>query len=172
MNRHLNDEEIAAWTIGEAAAETREHAAGCARCREEVEGLERAFRQFRDSGERWSEHWRTATPLRRPAPLWSWRSLAAAGGLVSAAFVLMLLAHHPAAPKADDEPFVAIPYVAPLAPYERATVVRMEVATTALKAAGFDVHGPELGGSITADVLMGQDGRVHAIRPVSKGERQ
>jgi hypothetical protein len=67
---------------------------------------------------------------------------------------------------AREEPFVEIPYVAPLAPYERSSVMRMDVPVGALIAAGFEIHTAESGGTVRADVLVGQDGRAHAIRPV------
>ena len=63
------------------------------------------------------------------------------------------------------------PYVAPLAPYERAEVVRMDVSVAALRAAGLDVHVPDTGATVLADLVLGQDGRAHAIRLVSEKER-
>jgi hypothetical protein len=65
---------------------------------------------------------------------------------------------------AAEQPFVEIPYVAPLAPYERASVVRMDVSVDALVASGFQLQGQRPGNSVMADVLVGQDGRAHAIR--------
>ena len=59
-----------------------------------------------------------------------------------------------------------IPYVAPLAPYERVRMLRMDVPVTALIAAGFEVHAHDTGAVVTADVLFGQDGRAYAIRRV------
>jgi hypothetical protein len=64
---------------------------------------------------------------------------------------------------AESEQFVMVPYVVPLAPYERTEVLRMKVSLSALQALGFQVHTPETGGSVAADVLCGQDGRVVAI---------
>ena len=61
-----------------------------------------------------------------------------------------------------------IPYVAPLAPYERTQVVRMSVPVTALIAAGFEVHARDIGAAVRADVLIGQDGRAYAIRRVPR----
>lgn len=69
----------------------------------------------------------------------------------------------PAQTDAESEQFVAVPYVVPPAPYERTEVVRMQVSLSALRALGFQVHTPETGGSVAADVLCGQDGRVVAI---------
>jgi hypothetical protein len=65
-----------------------------------------------------------------------------------------------------DRPFLQIPYVTPRAPYERAEVMRMTVPLTALIAAGFEVHTAEVGATVSADVLVGQDGRALAIRLV------
>ncbi len=72
-------------------------------------------------------------------------------------------------PRAAEAPFMEIPYVTPLAPYERIEVKRMDLPVSALIAAGFDVlHAPDTGASLRADVLFGQDGRAHAIRIVTK----
>jgi hypothetical protein len=43
----------------------------------------------------------------------------------------------------------------------------MEMPAAALIAAGFEVHAPDAGAAVTADVLVGQDGRAHANRLVS-----
>jgi hypothetical protein len=61
------------------------------------------------------------------------------------------------------EQFTAVPYVVPLAPYERVEVVRMQVSLAALTSLGFEVHGPDVSGSVMADVECGEDGRVVAI---------
>jgi hypothetical protein len=61
------------------------------------------------------------------------------------------------------EQFMAVPYVVQPAPWERTEVVRMQVSLSALQALGFQVHTAETGGSVTADVLCGQDGRVVAV---------
>ena len=73
-----------------------------------------------------------------------------------------------AGPHADRAPFMEIPFVAPLAPYERATVERQDVPVAALIAAGFDVHVSDATGTVKADVLVGQDGRPHAIRLIAE----
>jgi hypothetical protein len=62
-----------------------------------------------------------------------------------------------------DEQFAAVPYVVPLATYERVEVVRMRVSLAALASLGFEVHGPDVSGSVMADVECGEDGRVVAI---------
>jgi hypothetical protein len=63
--------------------------------------------------------------------------------------------------------FVAIPYTIPPAPYERTSVVRMNVEVAALMAAGFQISAARAGASIPADVLLAQDGRAIAIRPLN-----
>ncbi len=163
----MTSEEVSAWLLGEFAPEVQRHRAACAACREELESLRHTLAEFRDSGQRWSEYWyaRPAEAAPRGAPVWRW--MAAAGATVAAA--LLLLA--PAAVRPEATPFVAIPYVPPPAPYEQARVVRMEVPVTALLAAGFEVHAPDLSGAVTMDVLVGQDGRAFAVRPASRRDR-
>ena len=73
----------------------------------------------------------------------------------------------PPAPLASVDGFVAIPYTAPLAPYENIRVVRMEVPVAALVAAGLPVQTPDAGALAQADVVVGQDGRARAVRLVS-----
>jgi hypothetical protein len=70
------------------------------------------------------------------------------------------------APK-PEEPFVAIPYTLPLEPYERASVVRMDLPVTALIAAGLPVGAADPTGQVRTDVLVGQDGRARAVRLVT-----
>ena len=66
-----------------------------------------------------------------------------------------------------DEPFYQMPYVIPAGPYERTEVRRGIVPIAALIASGLDVHVPDSGAVVTADVLFGQDGRALAIRLVN-----
>jgi hypothetical protein len=91
-------------------------------------------------------------------------SVALAASLATAA---LILAPHPSEP-----PFLQIPYVVPPAPYERTEVMRMTVPVAALIAAGFEVHVPDVGAAVTADVLVGQDGRAFAIRLISNSDRR
>ena len=63
--------------------------------------------------------------------------------------------------------FVAIPYTIPPAPYERTSIVRMDVEVAALMAAGFRIPEAVAGATIPADVLLAQDGRAVAIRPLT-----
>jgi len=95
-----------------------------------------------------------------------WRPLAAAAIAASLA-IGVFLARGPAPRqpgRAGDAPFVEIPFVAPFAPYERARIERMDLPVAALIAAGFRVQTVDAAGTVKADVLVGQDGRLHAIR--------
>jgi len=105
-----------------------------------------------------------STGRRRGFGRWVW-----AGGALASVVVGALVLRNPApARRASGEPFIEIPYTAPLAPYERSRVVRMDIPVAALIAAGFEVHAPDTGAVLQADVLFGQDGRAHAIRLVSR----
>jgi hypothetical protein len=66
-----------------------------------------------------------------------------------------------------EEPFVAIPYTVPLAPEERTTVVRITLSPSAIAAVGFPLPAIDPGNESLADVLVGEDGRAHAIRIVA-----
>ena len=101
-----------------------------------------------------------------------------AGGAVAASIAVVLIfstREHPPAPvpivaedtQQSEQPFVPIPYVAPLGAYERAEVVRMEVPVAALIAAGFPMRTTDPGARAEADVVVGQDGRARAVRLIS-----
>jgi hypothetical protein len=63
-------------------------------------------------------------------------------------------------------PFVAIPYLPPLDPRENSTIVRMNIRVASLIAAGYRVAAdPDK--IVPADVLVGEDGRAHAVRVLS-----
>lgn len=68
----------------------------------------------------------------------------------------------------DEAPFVPIPYSVPLDSYETGTVLRVKVPVSALIAAGFPVGAADPAAVVVADVLVGDDGRAHAIRLVSE----
>jgi hypothetical protein len=80
-------------------------------------------------------------------------------------------------PADDAGPFVAIPWIVPLDPREPVTVMRVEMPVAALLAVGFTTGAPDPSASAQADVVVGQDGRIHAIRlvslysPISNSER-
>lgn len=73
----------------------------------------------------------------------------------------------PGPPEPQEEAFMSIPYTMPLAPEERANVVRMEVPVAALIAAGLTMRVRDMSASASADVLVGEDGRARAVRLVS-----
>ncbi len=182
MNQHLSSEQVSKWMVGERTSEAVQHAFECSHCRAELDGLEKAFELFRESGRRWSEHWyrpASQNDLVQPgANLGSvlWVKLSWMAALVASVFVgaLLILQTAPVSQRAEPlrragvEPFVRIPYVASPAPYERTEVMRMDVTASALIAAGFDVHVPDAGATVTADLLVGQDRRVLAIRLVPR----
>jgi len=131
------------------------------------EELARALGLFRESGRAWSEHWmempgRTqAKPPTRPRQA-IWTAALAAALAIGA--ILLMRSPTPKKPVAAEQPFVQIPYVAPPAPYERVEITRVDVPVAALIAAGFDIPATDPGSTVQAEVLLGQDGRAHAIR--------
>jgi hypothetical protein len=93
--------------------------------------------------------------------------LAAAAAIAAAVLVaaILLAARRSATtPARDERPFVPIPYTAPLSKYESASVVRVNVSVAALLAAGYEIPAADPSAIVTADVLVGDDGRPHAIR--------
>jgi hypothetical protein len=102
------------------------------------------------------------TSLVPPAAPWS--SLAAAPAPIHQIARASAPKTHPAEP---ESPFIPIPYVAPLDPYERVDIVRMELPVSALIAAGLQVETDDAGERVQADVVVGQDGRARAVRLVS-----
>ncbi|HEX3746085.1 MAG TPA: hypothetical protein VHW09_19230 [Bryobacteraceae bacterium] len=96
------------------------------------------------------------------------RALAFCGALAASLLAgLLLLAPAPkhAAP-VESQSFYPIPYTAPLEPYERVLVVQEQVPATELIAAGFHLPVAGADGMVRADVMVSQDGRPRAIRPV------
>lgn len=173
MSRHLSHEEISQWMAGERTLEQETHLRECPTCAAEVDALARTFALFRESGQRWSDHLYTARPVpAMPARRLGWLGLVAMVAIVAACMGVCLMLLSPSArPRKTAEaelPFVEMPYVAPLAPYERTEIVRMDVTVASLEAAGLEVNVPDTGATVLADVLLGQDGRAHAIRLVSE----
>jgi hypothetical protein len=74
---------------------------------------------------------------------------------------------HDIKPADDVGPFVAIPYTVPLDPRERVTVMRVDMPVAALVAVGLTATAPDPSASAQADVVVGEDGRIRAIRLVS-----
>ena len=102
---------------------------------------------------------------RRSRVRWGMAAIAAACIVVLAIAALLLRRPAPPAVRAE-KPFIAIPYVAPPAPYERTEIRRMNVPLAALLAAGIQLRTSSHGSTVPADVLVGQDGRPLAIRLV------
>jgi hypothetical protein len=96
------------------------------------------------------------------------RVLALCGTLAASLLVgaLLLRPEPKRAAPVESQAFYPIPYTSPLQPYERVLVVQTEVPVTELIAAGFRVPATDPSGSVPADVMVGQDGRPRAIRPV------
>jgi hypothetical protein len=75
-------------------------------------------------------------------------------------------------PENVEEPFIAIPYTVPLAPEERATIMRIALSPSAIAAVGFPLPSIDPGNDVLADVLVGEDGRAHAIRIIASSGYQ
>jgi anti-sigma factor RsiW len=99
------------------------------------------------------------------------RSLAIVAALAALFWLGAILIHRPvpqASPAmAIDESFVPIPYVQPLDRYEIATVLQMDVSVAALISVGYKLDMSDPTAVVKADVLVGEDGRAHAVRLVS-----
>ena len=103
-------------------------------------------------------------PARRPVLRWVLAGALAASVILGAVWSSRSVP----VPVAVSEPgFVPIPYTVPLSPEEPATVWRMEIPVYRLRAVGYRVQVSDPGAVVEADVLVGQDGRAHAIRPLT-----
>jgi hypothetical protein len=167
----------------DASAGLTQHLLECYSCRklfEERRGLQDAITRLRSEtspvgpSHRVEQHVLAALNgrgLRPHAASRPWRWLIASALVSATAFIIaFLIATHrnptvvPA--QAADEPFTAMPYVIPPAPYERTSVVRTEVPLQIMLSAGFQVQGEDPSSSTLADVLYGEDGRILALRLV------
>jgi hypothetical protein len=90
----------------------------------------------------------------------------AAAALVAGFAVAILLSRSKPTPPLPDRPFVAIPYLPPVDPRENTTVVRVNIRVQTLLALGYRTSADPTT-VVPADVLLGEDGRAHAIRPLS-----
>ena len=94
---------------------------------------------------------------------------AAVVAVIAAGLVLAVIAPHkkpPVVARQAASPFIEIPYLLPLDPHENATIVRMNIRVETLIAAGYRVTAdPDT--IVPADVLVGEDGRAHAVRVLS-----
>jgi hypothetical protein len=144
------------------------------------EDLSRVLREWQVPGAPAELEGRVMAGRRPPSLGWRVQLLFAA---TSAALVILgvLLAGVPAGPVktpsvstppmiavTDTEtPFVPIPYVPPLDSYETATVLRVNVPVAALIAAGYRAPMADPAAIVVVDLLVGDDGRAHAVRLVS-----
>jgi hypothetical protein len=163
MSSHLSEEQIAEWIAGEKGGEAGQHMWECPDCAADVERARKALLLFRNSGHACAEYWRMQ-PAVRPARRAGGWTLVAAGAVATSILAAAIILHSPSARPAQpaQEVFLRIPYVVPPAPYERTEVVRMEVPVAALIAAGFRTTAAAAE-SVSADVLVGQDGRPLAV---------
>jgi hypothetical protein len=94
-------------------------------------------------------------------------ALALAAAIGAATVILLSVPTRPEpAVVRGERPFVAIPYLAPLDPQENTEVVRMNIPVETLLAMGYCIS-EEPDNAVPADVLIGEDGRAHAVRPLS-----
>jgi anti-sigma factor RsiW len=110
----------------------------------------------------------TSLPARGRTIRWMPASAAAVAAAIAAALALAVIAPHrkPLAVDREQAAFVGIPFVPPLDPHENSTIVRMNIRVAALIAAGYRVTAdPDT--LVPADVLVGEDGRAHAVRVLS-----
>jgi anti-sigma factor RsiW len=87
---------------------------------------------------------------------------------IAAALAIAVIAPRQEPPAVHRAPaaFIGIPYLAPLDPRENAAIVRMNIRVATLIAAGYRVAAdPDI--VVPADVLVGEDGRAHAVRVLS-----
>ena len=93
-------------------------------------------------------------------------ALAAALG-AAALFMVRTPPPRPALAEASEDAFVPVPNVLPLDSYEIGRVVRTDVPVATLIGAGYRLPLADPNSTVKADLLIGEDGRVHAVRLVS-----
>jgi len=145
------------------------HTESCLACRQDqvrFRELDRDLGVYGDTLERVAP---IAIPRAKIRAMVRWLP-AMAAALAALLFLGVVLVHrlspgHP--PEVIGESFVPIPYVLPLEPYESGTVMRMEVSVAALIAVGYKVDTTDPTAVVSADVLVGEDGRAHAVHVLS-----
>jgi hypothetical protein len=109
-----------------------------------------------------------ADPVWEAEPWWRVTLKAAAavllvtGGMLAAWRDYTQLPRHPAPPPRVE--FVPWPGVAALPAFESGDLVRTELPVSVLPVLGFEVPAGPAAGTVTADLLVGQDGLVRAVR--------
>jgi hypothetical protein len=169
---------LAQWADGELAAASagwmKSHCEECAACRCERDRFQALDGRLQSFGERIVPP--AEAPLARvrflahiDAAQSRWRKPAvwvpAMAALLAAAALLVMWLPRPAPGGAvtGETGFVAVPYVPPVASYERSSVVSMQIPVANLLAEGYSVAA-DPSSVLQADVLLGEDGRVHAVR--------
>lgn len=110
--------------------------------------------------------WLEGCVLARRNARWRMRFVAAMA-LAAALGAAVFLAPPPAVRRtaaAEEQAFVPVPNVLPLDSYEIGSVVRVDVPVAELMAAGYSLPLADPTGTVKADLLVGEDGRVHAVR--------
>jgi hypothetical protein len=161
MKTHLSEEQISAYIAGDRSREADHHLRDCPECAAQVASTQKSLLLFRDSGFQCAEYWQKQPQTRVSRSPGRW---AAAGAALAVAIIasVVLLRRPAPQPAHEEEVFLRIPYVVPPAPYERTEVVRMDVPVAALISAGFKMNMPAAD-SVSADILLGQDGRPLAV---------
>jgi Putative zinc-finger len=163
------------------AAWLRGHLEACAECRAALAGFTEIDSELTGWGERLDLQnpppagareqlaaRLAALPARRHVMGWIPAAAAAVAAAIAAALVLAAIMPHKktVAVNRGQAAFIEIPYLPPLDPRENATIVRMDIRVGTLIAAGYRVTAdPDT--VVPADVLVGEDGRAHAVRVIS-----
>jgi anti-sigma factor RsiW len=153
----------------EQAGWLERHVGSCPACQLEQARFRELDRDFGTYGDFLERIAPVAMPRRQFPVLARWVPVMAAG-LAALLFLGVILIHRLSpvgSSEVSQESFVPIPYVLPLDPYESATVMRMEVPVAALIAIGYKVDMTDPTAVVSADVLVGEDGRAHAVHVLS-----
>ncbi len=143
---------------GEQSVWLGRHLVICVACREAMDRLTAVDREVIRWGRRVGRG-----ESRRPLL----RLLSAAAAIAAAVSFAMIAPHWKwAIADRSEAPFIEIPYLPALDARENTAIVRMNIRVAALHSFGFRIDGdPEA--LVAADVLVGEDGRAHAVRVVS-----
>jgi predicted anti-sigma-YlaC factor YlaD len=150
------------------------HLTDCAKCRAALAAFAEIDSELSGWGERLS--WRNpprgdareqlVSRLGAPAArrrVTRWIPVAAAAIAAGIALLVTLPRHTPPVETSEQTGFVEIPYLAPPDPHENTTVVRIQIRVATLIAVGYRVTA-DPDAIVPADVLVGEDGRAHAVR--------
>ena len=152
----------------------RGHLTDCPKCRTAMTAFAEIDGELASWGQRLA--WRNPLPvdarerlasrLRTPAAgrrAMRWIPVAAAAIAAGLVLLAILPRHTPTVETSEQTDFVEIPYLAPPDPHESTTVVRIQIRVATLIAVGYRVTG-DPDAIVPADVLVGEDGRAHAVR--------